>query len=91
MAGVGLAGSARVGNGVILAGQVGVGDHVRIGDRARLGGQAGITGNVPPGADVSGTPARSHREFLRGQAALYRVARIIDDLESLVSKRGHRG
>jgi UDP-3-O-[3-hydroxymyristoyl] glucosamine N-acyltransferase len=91
MAGVGLAGSVRVGDGVILAGQVGVGDHVSIGDRARLGAQAGIAGDVPAGADVSGYPARPHREFLRGQAALYRVARIIDDLESLVSKRGHRG
>lgn len=91
MAGVGLAGSARVGDGVILAGQVGVGDHVTIGDRARVGGQAGVTGDVPPGTDVSGYPARAHREFLRGQAALYRVARIIDDLESLVTKRGHRG
>jgi len=91
MAGVGLAGSARVGDGVILAGQVGVGDHVTIGDRARVGGQAGVTGDVAPGTDVSGYPARAHREFLRGQAALYRVARIIDDLESLVTKRGHRG
>ena len=91
MAGVGLAGSARVGDGVILAGQVGVGDHVTIGNRARVGGQAGVTGNVPPDTDVSGCPARPHREFLRGQAALYRVAQIIDDLESLVSKRGHRG
>jgi hypothetical protein len=31
-----------------------------------------------------GTLARPHREYLRGQAALYRLAKIVDKLEKLV-------
>ena len=39
MAGVGIAGSTRVGNDVILAGHVGVTDHLNIGDRVQDRGQ----------------------------------------------------
>ena len=35
---------------------------------------------------MSGYPARSHREFLRAQGALYRLAKIVDDLEALVQR-----
>jgi len=42
---------------------------------------------VPPGIDWTGYPARPHREFLRAQAAMYRVAKIIDELEALVRTR----
>jgi hypothetical protein len=31
-----------------------------------------------------GTLARPHREYLRGQAALYRLAKIVGELEDLV-------
>jgi UDP-3-O-[3-hydroxymyristoyl] glucosamine N-acyltransferase len=88
MAQVGIAGSTRLGNGVIVAGQAGVGGHVTVGDRARLAGQAGVTADVAAGADVSGYPARPHREGLRRDAALTRLARIAGDLERLVEERG---
>ena len=88
MAQVGIAGSTRLGNGVIVAGQAGVGGHVTVGDRARLAGQAGVTADVPAGADVSGYPARPHRDGLRREAALSRLARIAGDLERLVEERG---
>ena len=38
----GIAGSSKIGEGVILAGQVGIADHVEIGDRAILGAGAGV-------------------------------------------------
>jgi UDP-3-O-[3-hydroxymyristoyl] glucosamine N-acyltransferase len=84
MAGVGIAGSTRLGDGVILAGQSGVSGHLQIGDRARIGGQAGVISSVPADAAYSGFPARPHREFLRAQAALYRLAAHVDALEALV-------
>ena len=87
MAGVGIAGSTRVGNDAILAGHVGVTDHLTIGDRARIAAKSAIFGDVPPGASFSGHPARPHRQFLRAQAAMYRLAPIVDELEQLAATR----
>jgi UDP-3-O-[3-hydroxymyristoyl] glucosamine N-acyltransferase len=91
MAGVGIAGSTRVGNDVILAGHVGVTDHLAIGDRARIAAKSAIFGDVPAGASFSGHPARPHRQFLRAQAAMYRLAAIVDELERLVPERARHG
>lgn len=91
MAGVGVAGSTRLGNGVILAGQVGVVGHISLGDGVRVSAQSGIGQDVPARTDMGGSPARRQREYLRAQSALYRVAKIINQLEELVTKRGDRG
>ncbi|MGN6391487.1 MAG: UDP-3-O-(3-hydroxymyristoyl)glucosamine N-acyltransferase [Gemmatimonadales bacterium] len=90
MAGVGVAGSTRVGDDVILAGHVGVTDHLVIGDRARIAAKSAVFGDVSSGASVSGHPARPHRQFLRAQAALYRLAPIIADVEHLVGRGSRR-
>jgi UDP-3-O-[3-hydroxymyristoyl] glucosamine N-acyltransferase len=91
MAGVGIAGSTRIGDDVILAGHVGVTDHLVIGNGARFGAKSAVFGDVPAGAVFSGHPARPHRQFLRAQAALYRVAPIIADLERLVGEARRDG
>ena len=80
---VGIAGSTHLEDEVIVGGQAGMADHVRIGRGARLSAGAGAIGDVEAGATMSGFPARSHREFLRAQAALYRLAPIIGALEKL--------
>jgi UDP-3-O-[3-hydroxymyristoyl] glucosamine N-acyltransferase len=80
----GIAGSTHVEDDVFLAGQAGLADHVTIGRGARVTVQGGVIGDIEPGATVSGYPARNHREFLRAQGALYRLAHIVDDLEALV-------
>ncbi len=85
---VGIAGSTHVGDDVFLAGQVGLSDHITVGSGVRVTVQAGVIGDIADGATVSGYPARHHREYLRAQAALYRLARIVDDLEALVPGRG---
>jgi UDP-3-O-[3-hydroxymyristoyl] glucosamine N-acyltransferase len=61
-------------------------DHVTVGDRARIGARSFVIGDVPGGADVSGQPARPHRETLRAQAALRRLEPLIRDLERLVNE-----
>ncbi|MFL5401402.1 MAG: UDP-3-O-(3-hydroxymyristoyl)glucosamine N-acyltransferase [Gemmatimonadales bacterium] len=91
MAGVGIAGSTKIGNEVILAGHVGVTDHLVIGDRAKIAAKSAIFGDVPAGASFSGHPARPHRQFLRAQAAMYRLAPIVDELERLVPERARHG
>jgi UDP-3-O-[3-hydroxymyristoyl] glucosamine N-acyltransferase len=85
--GVVVAGSARIGNDVILAGHSAVGGHFTVGDGARVGAKAGVISSVPAGTDVSGFPARPHREFLRAQAALYRLAPIVGEIEALIKER----
>jgi len=85
MAGVGIAGSTRIGADVILAGHVGVTDHLVIGDGVRIAAKSAVFGDIPAGAVFSGHPARPHRQFLRAQAALYRVMPIISDLERMAA------
>jgi len=83
---VGIAGSTHIGDDVFLAGQAGLADHLTIGNRVRVTVQGGVIGDLPDGATVSGYPARNHREYLRAQAALYRLAAIVDDLEGLARR-----
>ena len=80
----GIAGSTHVEDDVFLAGQAGLADHVTVRRGARVTVQGGVIGDIESGATVSGYPARDHREFLRAQAALYRLARVVDSLEALV-------
>jgi UDP-3-O-[3-hydroxymyristoyl] glucosamine N-acyltransferase len=87
VAGVGVSGSTQVGHRVLLGGQAGLAGHLQIGDDARVGAQAGVISSIPPGAAVSGYPARPHREFLRAQAALYRLAEHVSALEALAKER----
>ncbi|HUF26298.1 MAG TPA: UDP-3-O-(3-hydroxymyristoyl)glucosamine N-acyltransferase [Gemmatimonadaceae bacterium] len=86
MAQVGIAGSARLEDGSIVAGQAGIGGHVTIGAGARIGGQAGVFGDVPPGESWSGYPARPHKESLRAHAALFRLAPLMRRLEQLLGR-----
>jgi UDP-3-O-[3-hydroxymyristoyl] glucosamine N-acyltransferase len=90
MATVGIAGSSRLGDRVIATGGVGIADHVEIGDGAILSARSVVIRDVPAGATYGGYPARPHREFLRAQAALYRLAPIAAQLESLVREPQQR-
>ena len=84
MAQVGIAGSVRVEDGCIIAGQVGINGHHTIGKGATLAAQAGVFGDIPSGETWSGYPARPHREALRAQAALFRLVPLLRRLERLL-------
>jgi UDP-3-O-[3-hydroxymyristoyl] glucosamine N-acyltransferase len=78
----GISGSCTVGNGAVIAGQVGIGEHAHIGPGVILGGQAGVFSGKAitnegqrPGTVMWGTPARPLRQVLREQAVLARLAR----------------
>ena len=79
----GISGSTELGQGVILAGQVGVVGHLRIGDGARVGAQSGVSRDLADGETVSGSPAISHREWLRLCAALPRMADLLREVRRL--------
>ena len=84
----GLAGSTVLEDGVMIAGQAGLAGHLRIGAGARIAAQSGVIGDVPPGATVSGYPARNHRDVLRQVAALSSITAILDELEALIPDDG---
>jgi UDP-3-O-[3-hydroxymyristoyl] glucosamine N-acyltransferase len=83
---VGIAGSARLGRRVTLAGQVGVNDHVTIGEGTIATGQAGVTGSLPAGGVFSGMPAAPHREFLRRAALIARLPEVVRRLDEIESR-----
>jgi UDP-3-O-[3-hydroxymyristoyl] glucosamine N-acyltransferase len=64
-------------DGVILAGQVGLGDHTRVGAGARLGARAGTGSSIflPGGVDYGGAPAKPVREWAREIHAVTRLAK----------------
>lgn len=86
MAGVAIAGSARLEDGVVAAGQVGISGHVIVGAKATLAAQSGVISDVPAGETWSGFPARPHRITLRGYAALHKLPDLIKRLERLLAR-----
>ena len=91
MAQVGIAGSVRAEDGCIIAGQVGISGHHTIGKGSTLAAQAGVFGDIPPGETWSGYPARPHKEALRAQAALFRLAPLMRQLEKLLNSGRAKG
>ena len=81
---VGIAGSTRIGDGVVLGGQSGVSNHLEVGAGARIAAKTGVIGDVAAGETVMGFPARPHREFLRAQAAVSRLGRLMPRLRKLL-------
>lgn len=79
----GIAGSAVLEDGVVLAGQVGVGDHVRIGAGAVVLAQSGVTKDVPPGVTVYGHPAQPRQDELREQAARRQLPQLLARVRKL--------
>jgi UDP-3-O-[3-hydroxymyristoyl] glucosamine N-acyltransferase len=86
-AGCGFAGSVRIGDDVLIGGHTAVNGHLSIGAGARIGGASVVFGDVPAGETWSGHPARPHRQGLREQAMLGRLARIGARLEALLGPR----
>ena len=84
MAHVGISGSTHIGDGVIFAGQSGAAGHLEIGHGARMAARAAVYRDVPAGETWSGTPARPHREELRKDAALQRLAARLREIEALL-------
>lgn len=68
----GVAGSAVLGDRVVLAGQSGVKDHVRIGDDSVVYAKSAVFRSIPAGSRYSGIPARPHSLMKRFLATLWR-------------------
>lgn len=87
---VGLAGGVKLGNRVILAGQVGIANQAKIGDGAIASAQAGIHNNIAPGEIVSGSPAVSHKLYLKISAVYSRLPEMYQTLKQLQRQLGQK-
>ncbi|MCL2688594.1 MAG: UDP-3-O-(3-hydroxymyristoyl)glucosamine N-acyltransferase [Chitinispirillia bacterium] len=86
----GISGSTRVGERVIIAGQVGFVGHIEIGDDSFVGAKSGVSKDVKPKAKITGYPARDFMTMRRIEACmselpdlLKEVKRLKTELESL--------
>ena len=82
-AGTGIAGSSTTGDYVVMAGRVGVRDHVHIGNGAVLGAMAGVISDIPEGARVVGIPATPEKEQMRMQVAKAKLPEMRRELKEL--------
>jgi len=71
----GIAGSAELGDDVVMGAKAGVIGHVKVGNGAQIAGMAHVKDDVAPGARMGGTPARPFKEWAREVAALRQLAR----------------
>lgn len=79
----GIAGSATLEDRVVMAAKSGVKDHTRIGRGATVAANGGVVKDVPPGAVVSGFPARDHRENFRVMAAQQRLPELLQRVKKI--------
>jgi UDP-3-O-[3-hydroxymyristoyl] glucosamine N-acyltransferase len=71
----GIAGSAELGDFVVMGALAGVLDHVKVGSGAQIAGMAHCKNDVSPGARMGGTPARPFKEWAREVAAIRQLGR----------------
>lgn len=85
---VGIAGSARLGAGVVLGGRAGSAGHLTIGDGAQIAAASVALQSVPAGSAVAGIPAAPIALWRRQQAILRRLPEIWNRLRALERKMG---
>jgi UDP-3-O-[3-hydroxymyristoyl] glucosamine N-acyltransferase len=86
-----------VGNYCVFAGQSGVVGHIRIGDGVQVAAQSGVTGDVPSGMQVGGSPAVPLAEARRAWMAFSHlpqlrtaVRRLTKELAALKKRLGYQ-
>ena len=80
---VGVAGSTRIGNNVVLGGQTGVSDNVFVGDNVITGGATKVLSNVPAGRVMLGYPAVKMDKQIEIHKLLRRLPRLFADVAGL--------
>ena len=72
-----------IGDGVILAGQVGVGNRVKVGDNVIASSKCGIHADINPGEVISGFPAIPNKLWLRCSANFKKLPDIAKALRHI--------
>ena len=79
----GISGSVTLERHVVLAGQVGLVDHVRIGAGAQVAAKSCVVRDIPAGTVYRGIPAIDNNLFGRQQVGVRRLPKLIEQLREL--------
>lgn len=80
---VGVSGSCTIDDYAILAGSAGVADHVTIGKGAVVMARAGVAGDINPGTQVFGSPAKYKKTAYKEQIALAKLPELLKTVKRL--------
>jgi UDP-3-O-[3-hydroxymyristoyl] glucosamine N-acyltransferase len=75
---LGVSGSTKLDDFVMIGGQGGSAGHLTLGKRARVAARSGVFRDIAPDETVCGSPALPSKEFWRGVPAVRRLARKKD-------------
>lgn len=84
-----VAGSAKVGNWVILAGSTSINNHVEIADHVTVGALAGVTKSLKEPGEYMGFPAVPASQWRREVAGVRRLKSLEERLRHLEEKLGN--
>jgi UDP-3-O-[3-hydroxymyristoyl] glucosamine N-acyltransferase len=82
----GVSGSCSIEDYAILAGSSGVADHVTIGSGAVVLARSGVAGDIKPGAQVFGSPAKDKRIAYKEQIAISKLPELVKTVHMLEEK-----
>ncbi len=78
-----MAGSTKLGPGVVLGGQVGVIGHLDLGAGAKVAAGSRVMTDLAPGSESGGYPAVRQAHWLREQAARQRLPELLKQVREL--------
>jgi UDP-3-O-[3-hydroxymyristoyl] glucosamine N-acyltransferase len=81
--GCGLAGSSKLGDGVVMAGHAGVSDNVNVGSQTMIGARGVVLYDVDPKQQILGFPAIDKNEELRIIGLRRRLPKLAEQLREL--------
>lgn len=79
----GIAGSSQLGDRINIAGQSGVIGHLTLGENTVIYSKSAVTKDIPPGSQLSGIPARPHKQELRFQASIRKMPELLQEFNKL--------
>lgn len=79
----GVAGSTKMGKGVVLAAKAAVLGHLDIGDGVQVGVASVVSKDQPAGAKITGVPAIEHRRWLRSATAFASIPELLTRIREL--------
>ena len=82
----GIAGSAIIGNRVVLGGAAAVADHLQVGDDAVVMGMSGVAGNVLPRSVVGGYPAAPREKLVENHFYFGRIKHYVKKIEEFAKR-----